>query len=299
MLRFKCWLKEYDLFFTVPKYVLERNLNKFSLPTIRKTSKGWVYQFTVQENVLDNHAGKQNIVAGVDLGRVEPFTLAIVHERKGSLLAQYTASNRLRALITKRDRLNQELGYLRAKAHAYENLGLETTVLEQERKLTRRKRNRLLNAITWQIGTEVATKTAKHSPKQISLENLSWVSPKHGMSRWTHSKDQAAITHKLKRVGIPVKKVSPSNTSQDCSKCGDKVIHQSGKRLVVCKSCQLVSDRDLNAAVNISLATIRQSQCKRSMGHNSRIVEPTVQVMVAKPDETVLSSSLALARKTR
>lgn len=45
--------------------------------------------------------------------------------------------------------------------------------------------------------------------------------------------------------------VSPHNTSQNCSKCGEKVQKSLSTRTHVCPHCNYVEDRDINAAINI------------------------------------------------
>lgn len=45
--------------------------------------------------------------------------------------------------------------------------------------------------------------------------------------------------------------VSPYNTSQNCSNCGEKVIKSLSTKTHVCPHCNYVEDRDINAAINI------------------------------------------------
>ena len=45
--------------------------------------------------------------------------------------------------------------------------------------------------------------------------------------------------------------VTPHNTSQDCSNCGQKVQKSLSVRTHVCPHCGFVCDRDINAAINI------------------------------------------------
>jgi IS605 OrfB family transposase len=45
--------------------------------------------------------------------------------------------------------------------------------------------------------------------------------------------------------------VSPHNTSQNCSSCGEKVPKSLSTRTHVCPHCGYVEDRDINAAINI------------------------------------------------
>jgi putative transposase len=45
--------------------------------------------------------------------------------------------------------------------------------------------------------------------------------------------------------------VSPHNTSQNCSNCGEKVQKSLSTRTHICPHCNYVEDRDINAAINI------------------------------------------------
>jgi len=53
------------------------------------------------------------------------------------------------------------------------------------------------------------------------------------------------------KCGVHFVKVSPHNTSQDCSQCGTKVPKTLSIRTHECHKCGLSMDRDENAAVNI------------------------------------------------
>jgi putative transposase len=59
------------------------------------------------------------------------------------------------------------------------------------------------------------------------------------------------LTYKAERAGGEVRKVSPKNTSQECSKCGVKVAKTLSVRTHNCPECGLVLDRDENASRNI------------------------------------------------
>ena len=52
---------------------------------------------------------------------------------------------------------------------------------------------------------------------------------------------------------VPIVKVSPRFTTQDCSGCGERVYKSLSQRTHICPSCGLVLDRDHNAARNILL----------------------------------------------
>ena len=55
----------------------------------------------------------------------------------------------------------------------------------------------------------------------------------------------------LTKYGVHLVKVSPHNTTQDCSGCGIKVPKTLSVRLHECHKCGLEMDRDENAAINI------------------------------------------------
>lgn len=61
------------------------------------------------------------------------------------------------------------------------------------------------------------------------------------------------ITYKAERIGINVKKVEASYTSQTCSRCGhiDKENRQTQDRFK-CIKCDFELNADHNAAINIA-----------------------------------------------
>lgn len=59
------------------------------------------------------------------------------------------------------------------------------------------------------------------------------------------------LDYKAAEAGRTLVKVSPRNTSQICSGCGEKVPKTLAVRVHACPYCGLVVDRDENAARNI------------------------------------------------
>ena len=83
------------------------------------------------------------------------------------------------------------------------------------------------------------------------------------------------LTYKAEEAGRKFIKVSPKNTSQNCSRCGERVQKSLSIRIHSCNKCGLILDRDVNAAKNIlTLAqgvldktyVIRQSVSKKAVG---------------------------------
>jgi putative transposase len=66
---------------------------------------------------------------------------------------------------------------------------------------------------------------------------------------WRHFLSILAYT--AARAGKRVEAVSPADTTQNCSGCGEKLPKDLSVRTHVCTNCSLVLDRDLNAAKTI------------------------------------------------
>ncbi len=250
VLNFKCWTSEYELHFNLPPYLAERNIIKYSLPIIRLDKmRGWVFNFSVQEQPKTRDIGTH--AAGVDLGRVEPYAMAIVNG-EGNCVAHYVTGGRLKRLNLKRERLIVEKKHILTKAKQYEALGLDPTILWSEYGHKRAKITILGNVVAQEVGAEVTRKLIKHKVSLLNVEDLRWATGAKYGSRWNHSAQQVAITHSLAREGLRVRKVNPRNTSQECHKCGARVVHDSKRRTVWCVKCKAGFDRDFNAAMNIA-----------------------------------------------
>lgn len=288
VLRFKCWTREFDLHFTLPAYILERDIIKISLPTIRlDKTKGWVFNFTIQEQPEIRPVGKHT--AGVDLGRVEAFTLVVIN-KSGNRIANYTGNGRLKHINQRREKLLTEKKYLARKIGAYTELGLDTTILSKERDFKRGKITRLGVEIAKQVGSQITTQLAKHNVSVLHIEDLRWVTGVKYGSKWNHSHQQEALTHALKRKGVATKRVNSKNTSQECYKCGTILVHNTGKRTVYCVECKTRLDRDFNAAMNI--ARNKNKNVSPPITGGVGVTVALGQVMTHKVSNSVLSETI-------
>lgn len=59
------------------------------------------------------------------------------------------------------------------------------------------------------------------------------------------------LTNKAECAGRTIVKVSPAYTSQTCSNCGTRVLHELKDRIFTCNNCNHSENRDLNASRNI------------------------------------------------
>lgn len=243
-LHWKCWDDEYELTFHTPHYLQTRQITKWSLPVVGV--RGFVFT-TQEEPTLVKGSGR----AGLDLGRAQPFTLAILSE-KGKLAAEYRAKPQVVATNRKRERILAEVKFTQAKAQAYESLGLDSTVLRSQTRSLKNKASRIGNALTGQIAANITQKLTKHQVSILQVENLTWAQGAKYGSRWNHGAITQKIEHTTARHGIHTKRVNPRNTSQTCHKCGSQITHNTKTRTVYCGGCKLKLDRDVNAAMNIA-----------------------------------------------
>ena len=190
-------------------------------------------------------------MAGVDLGRVEPFTLAILGGT-GGLEAEYRARPQIRQTNRKRERILQEVKLTRLKATQYDALGLDSSLLRQEITRKRSKASRIAHALTGQIAANITQNLTKHQVSLLHVEDLTWATGAKYGSKWNHGAITQKIEHTTARAGIHTKRVNPRNTSQSCHKCGSLITHNPKKRTVWCGDCKLKLDRDVNAAMNIA-----------------------------------------------
>lgn len=253
-LQWKCWDRELLLEFTIPTYLLSRDIIKWSLPSVQYNKKQeLVFYFSTQEQIPERTG---NLLAGMDAGVKELYTAVVINSR-GVRVADYRASNRLKQLQRRKERLVTEKAFIIEKIKTLEKYKSDTTVLVTHRDYLGAKIGRLGKDIAAQAGNELITKLDKHAVTILNIEELNWVSgtskSKIGSNHsFQHACLQDSITHAGLRVGIRSKKVSPRNTSQDCYSCGSKVTHRAKSRSVYCGSCKITMDRDYNAAMNLA-----------------------------------------------
>lgn len=295
----KVWDRELMIMFQLPDYLHSRKISKISLPRVQISKKtgNIIYLFAVEEIPAQRAKSKQK--AGVDLGRTEPFTLAILTENNRRI-ADYHASGRVRALNKRRERILTEKKHILAKADAYVALGIDDAVLRTESQRKANKAKILGQEVAKQLAADLTKKLKKHEIDVLNIEDLRWATGARYGSKWNHSQQQEAITHSVAREGIMTKKINPRNTSQTCHLCGSTVTHNSKTRVAKCSSCKEKFDRDFNAAINIAANINNKShrfpnQQSRigddcSVALATQIIDRTDQNSIIKPPITTLAT---------
>ena len=130
----------------------------------------------------------------------------------------------------------------------------------------------------YKLGDLVAELADKYN-SVIVLENLNKVRENAKKSKgfnkklslWFYRRIQFAVEYKVFERGLETVYVSPRKTSSRCPRCGGKLV-EAGYRILKCKSCGFIGDRDIIACMNLFT---RYSRCG----------VPGVTLNAPKPDE--------------
>lgn len=110
--------------------------------------------------------------------------------------------------------------------------------------------------------------------KQLNIENIKNIRHKTKSSRylshWTYTEIVKKLELKCEELGVQINRISPTYTSQRCSKCGwTRKSNRKGK-LFKCTSCNFTLDADLNAARNISFSLFPIEKKERLLNKNRK-----------------------------
>lgn len=209
------------------------------------------FAFAYEVEVPD--APSSDLTGGIDLGRLEPYVMAITNER-GGRVAHYGANGRVKQGWSKCERRKREVSHLHEKIQHLDALGLKEKAdeLRVEKERTLSKNTRAKVSVSHQQAADITYKLKKHQLNTVNVEYLGWVQGAKYGSRWNHSEQQNHIKEALSLKGVRMVKVNPRNSSNDCHKCLTPVTHRPKNRTVWCSECKKEFNRDYNAAMNIA-----------------------------------------------
>lgn len=268
-------LGEWVRLFTVLPIVFKNRASEVKVckPIIRLNKNGLVVlDYKIEYDVPKYRKEKEaEVRAGLDLGFVEPYVL-VVTTLEGRVVARYHASSELKRLQHKINVLYNQVGKLQAKFSCKKVIWFKYGIPEsQQREWSRglfndiQRKKEKINTLKRALEERMASDVYDHLHSLnvdvtfLNMEELSWLAGKPGRpaickTAWAYGRMFDAISHALGRDGVWCRKVRAGGTSQECNDCGCQVTHRG--RTVYCDDGCLTShgwDRDLNAAVNISM----------------------------------------------
>lgn len=108
--------------------------------------------------------------------------------------------------------------------------------------------------------------------KEIRIENIRNLrygkSTSRYMSHFNYGELFGMLESEAERQNVFVTKLSPTYTSQRCSRCGWTCKSNRKKKMFNCGSCGYSSDADVNASINISLCLPTISKAERCSRNN-------------------------------
>jgi putative transposase len=108
---------------------------------------------------------------------------------------------------------------------------------------------------------------AKASGQGIAIEDLRHIrqrtegtvrrSQRSRHSNWSFAQLRSFLSYKAALAGVPLHTVDPRNTSRTCSVCGHYAkANRKSQASFVCVECGMTMNADINAAINISRASV-------------------------------------------
>jgi putative transposase len=146
-------------------------------------------------------------------------------------------------------------------------------------KKLKNKESKIVRDLNHKVSKKIV-KEAKEKKVGIVLEDLKQIRKttktskkfKYALHSWSFYQLRTFIEYKAKLLGVPVVKIAPSYTSQQCSRCG--LLGERKRKCFKC-SCGHVENADVNASFVISLRYqgILQSPLDRDNGEG-RLARP-------------------------
>ncbi len=231
----------------------KQHIETFPLKQIKRVrilrrADGYYVQFGVQAERQIEHTSTGSVV-GIDMGLKVFYT-----DSNGNTVAN---PRHYRKAEKKLKRLHREVSRKQKKSKnrkkARQRLAKASLKVQRQREDFARK----------------TASTLVSSHDLIAYEHLQIrnMVKNHKLAKSIHDAAWGQFLSLVKAYGImhnvPVIAVPPHYTSQDCSRCGERVKKTLSTRTHVCPKCGLVMDRDENGAVNILAKALNEG----TLGH--------------------------------
>lgn len=216
--------------------------------------KGWAVCFVVQVDTPEKCTVQTSV--GLDVGLTDLVTLS-TGEQIPTLRAVRRAERKLRVAQRHLSRC-QRGSKGRHKARARE-ARCHAKVKNQRRTYAHQISKRLVDRFDLIAVEDLHVKGLARTRLSKSVLDASW------------STLLDLIAYKAEKAGHYLVKVDPNYTSQDCSRCEERVKKPLAQRVHQCPACGLVLDRDENAAVNILNRAVAGPGVQNVAGYGERV----------------------------
>lgn len=226
---------------------------KVTLPIIKIQDGRPVFIFTVvTDNPVVQFSG--DYVIGVDVGINNYATVVVREVEAGRIVYETTLSQRVHSLWNSVRASEAQVRALRKKAAAMLGDRQERMAALDEAQFHREAASRKKRELAILASQEIAYLSHVWGNAVVAVEDLGWIANTMQNGRWNRGAFVQWLAHYVSQNGGWVVAVSPSNTSQQCHECGQRVSHPTHE-LSVCAEHGAM-DRDVNAAANIAARAV-------------------------------------------
>ena len=246
---------------------------KVTLPVIKVEDGQPVFIFTiVTDNPVVQFSG--DYVIGVDVGINDYATVVVREVATGRIVHQTTLSQRVHSLWNSVQASELQVRYLRKKAATLLRDRQARMSALDEAQLHREASSRKKRELAILAAQEIADLSHAWGNAVVAVEDLSWIRNTMQNGRWNRGELVRWLAHYVSQNGGWVVAVNPSNTSQQCYACGQRVTHPTHKDSVCLEHG--VMDRDVNAAANIATRAAPRVVKARVTRSKNRKLRPQV-----------------------
>ena len=246
---------------------------KVALPVIKVQDGQPVFIFTaVTDNPVVQFSG--DYVIGVDVGINNYATVAVREVETGRIVYETTLSQRVHSLWNRVRASQRQVRGLRKKADGLLSQRQARMAALDEAQFNREAASRKKRELAILAAQEIAFLSHAWGNAVVAVEDLCWIANTMQNGRWNRGALVQWLTHYVTQNGGWVVAVNPSNTSQKCHTCGQRVTHPTHE-VSVCAT-HGVMDRDVNAAANIAARAVPKVEKARKTRAKNRKLGPQV-----------------------
>lgn len=224
--------------------------------TIIKEGGKWYASFSVEIEIFPELKQDIKKLTGLDLGLIYFF--------KNAENEEVYAPRLLRKSLLGLKKLQKRLSKAKKRTKKYYKIlrslqKMHVKVKNQRKDFLHKTANELLKKFDYIVLEKLNIRNMIRRPKPKQDEEGKYLpnraSQKAGLNMSISDVGWGTfvlmLKYKAKELGKTIVEVDPKYTSQICSECGEKVKKSLSTRTHACPNCEVVLDRDHNAAINI------------------------------------------------